>query len=411
MKFIYDKIESFRIALYAIKSHKSRAILTTLGIIIGIAAVTTTMTASNGLGNNFKESAAALGTDVFYVSRMPWIIMGSFNEYRNREKLSFEQGEKLIKQLPRAKAVIPSTNERLNIKYLSKSMEAVPVIGTTEQQIKVIDAFPEWGRFIIPQDVQFKKYVCVIGAEIKDEIFENMDPLNKDLKIGRYKYRIIGIMEKRGSAGFFGGPNFDRQIFIPVTTLMKAYGSHNRGFQIAVKAPSQDEMENFRYKIIGEMRKIRKLKPGEKDNFSINSMSTLMKAYNTVMGVIILIGIVITSISLFVGAIGVMNIMFVAVTERTREIGIRKAIGATRKAILTQFLFESSAICLIGGTIGLAISFGIAQLINKLLMPASISLPIAVIGLFVSTLVGVASGFFPALRAARLNPIDALHYE
>jgi len=369
------------------------------------------MTASNGLKNNFQESAAALGTDVFYVSRMPWIIMGDFNQYRNRENLSFEQGEQLIKRLPRAKAVIPSTTEQLNIKYRSKIMEAVPVIGTTEQQIKVIDAFPEWGRFITPQDVQFKKFVCVIGAGIKEELFRNTDPLHKDLKIGRYNYRIIGIMEKRGSAGFFGGPNFDRQIFIPVTTLMKAYGGHHRGFQIAVKSPGQSEMADFRYKIVGEMRKIRKLKPTETDNFSINSMDTLMQAYNTIMGVIILIGFVITSISLFVGAVGVMNIMFVAVTERTREIGIRKAIGATRKAILSQFLFESAFICLIGGIIGLAISFGIAELIDAMLMPAALSIPIALIGILVATVVGIASGFFPALRAARLNPIDALHYE
>ena len=231
------------------------------------------------------------------------------------------------------------------------------------------------------------------------------------MKIGRYNFRVVGIMEKQGSSGFFGGPNFDRQIFVPISTFMKAFGSRNRQFDIAVKAPSQESMQDFRYEIIGEMRKIRKLKPTEEDNFSINSMDTLMKAYNNVMGVVILIGLVVTSISLFVGGIGVMNIMFVSVTERTREIGIRKALGATRRVILSQFLFEASVICLTGGLLGLIVSFGVTSLINKFVLPAAVSMPIAIIALLISILVGVLSGIIPAFRASRLNPIDALMYE
>jgi putative ABC transport system permease protein len=159
------------------------------------------------------------------------------------------------------------------------------------------------------------------------------------------------------------------------------------------------------------MRKIRKLKPTEQDNFSINTMDTLMNAYNNIMGVVLIIGLVITSIALFVGGIGVMNIMFVSVTERTREIGIRKAIGAKRRVILTQFLFESSMICLTGGLLGVILSFGVASLINKFVLPASVSLPIIFIALLTSILVGVLSGIIPAFRASRLNPIEALRYE
>jgi putative ABC transport system permease protein len=411
MRYFQEKIESFKIALTAIKTNKTRGILTTLGIIIGILAVVTTMTVANGLGNNFKESISAVGSDVLYVSRMPWIITGNFFEFRNRPNLTYKQGEKLKQRLHNASAINPATGTGKNIKYRSEVMERVPVIGTTEQQIKVANALPEFGRFLTSLDVQYKKFVCVIGSEIKEQLFKNVDPLNKKMKVGRYNFRVVGIMEKQGSAGFFGGPNFDRRVFIPISTFIKAYGATNRGFDIAVKAPSQDEMNNFRYEIIGEMRKIRKLKPTEKDNFSINSMDTLMAAYNNVMGVIILIGLVITSISLFVGGIGVMNIMFVSVTERTREIGIRKAIGARRRTILTQFLFESSSICLVGGFIGLLLSFGVASLINKLLMPASVSLGIAMVAITVSILVGVISGIIPAFRASRLDPIEALRYE
>lgn len=411
MKTIQQNIEALRIAVNAIIANRTKGILTTLGIVIGIMAVATTMTAANGLANNFKESISAIGTDVLYVSRMPWIITGNFFEYRNRPRLTYQDCEDLAHRMTGKGIVNPNTSTQKNVKYKSTILEQTPVVGTTETQIMISEGFPETGRFITAADVRYKKRVCVIGSEIKERMFKNINPINKDIKIGWYKYRIIGVMEKQGSAGFFGGPNFDNQIFIPITSLIKYFGTQNRGYSVAVKSPSPEAMANFEYDLIGEMRKIRKLKPTEKDNFSINSMDTLMDVYNNIMGVVVLIGLAITGISLFVGGIGVMNIMFVSVTERTREIGIRKAIGARKSVILTQFLFESSIICLIGGIIGVILSFGVAELINKLVMPASISLPIVMVALVIGILTGVVSGFIPAFRASRLNPIDALRYE
>ena len=236
-------------------------------------------------------------------------------------------------------------------------MERVSVIGTTEKQIQVSSAQPETGRFLLPFDVTRKKKVCVIGTEVRDAMFGSSDPINKTMMIGRVPFRIIGVMEKQGGSTF-GGPNFDRQIFVPITSYVKAYGG-DRGRQdvnVAVKAPSQEAFADLEFEVIGAMRKIRGLRPTEGDNFSINKLDTLVGAFNQVMGVVLLVGLLVTSVSLFVGGVGVMNIMFVSVTERTREIGIRKAIGAKRHSILFQFLFESSAICLAGGLIGIVLA-------------------------------------------------------
>ncbi len=411
MKFIHEWLESFKVAIWAVRANKIRGILTTLGIIVGIVAVVTTMTAANGLQNRFKESISAIGSDVLYVSRTPWVFTGRFFQFRNRKHLTLKESAKLEKQLKEAKAVNPTAFTNRNVKYRSTVLENVTIIGTTDKHTMVSTAVPEYGRFIIKNDVQYKKLNCIIGYEIKEHLFKDINPLNKKIKIGRYFYRVVGVMEKQGSASFFGGPNYDRQIFIPITTLMKSYGSRNRPFNIAVKAPNQENLGDFEYAVIGEMRKIRKLKPAENDDFSINKMDTLMNAYNNVMGVVVMIGLLITGISLIVGGIGVMNIMFVSVTERTREIGIRKAIGAKKLTILTQFLFESSSICLFGGLMGLILAFGVTELINSLVLPARISIPIVVIAILISILVGVVSGIIPAYRAARLNPIEALRYE
>jgi putative ABC transport system permease protein len=411
MKSFHEVLESFRIAYGAVRANKVRGMLTTLGIIIGIVAVVTTMTAANGLGNRFKESISVIGSDVLFVSRTPWIFTGNFFDFRNRKNLTLKDSEKLERQLPAARAIDPRSYTNQSVKYRSRQLENISIIGATDNYVMVSNTTPEYGRFLIANDIQYKKNVCIIGSEIKDQLFKDIDPINKKIKIGRHFFLIVGLMEKQGSANFFGGPNFDRQIVIPISSMMKCFGGTNRPFDIVVKAPSTEEMIDFEYALIGEMRKIRKLTPSQRDDFSINKMDTLMSAYNNVMGVVVLIGLIITSISLFVGGIGVMNIMFVSVTERTREIGIRKAIGATKKTILTQFLFESSSICLLGGLIGLLMAFGVTKLINAFLLPASISPDIVVVALVISIMVGVLSGVIPAYRASRLNPIEALRYE
>jgi len=405
-------VESLGIAFRALWANKVRGSLTTLGIIIGIVAVVTTMTAVNGLQNRFRESFSAVGSDVIYVSRMPWVIMNDFFLYRNRPGIDLREARGLEARLRGRALVNPSLNTQVDVKRGSETMEGVAIIGTTEKRLQMSTARPQSGRFLTPYDVTYKKDVCVIGSDIRDKLFKGVDPLNRTLKLGRHDFRVVGVMEKQGGS-FLGGPNFDRQVFVPITSHMRAFGGRRgrMNVNLAVKAPTQEAMADLEYAVIGEMRKVRGLRPVEPDNFSINRLDTLVGSFNNVMGVVLLVGLIVTSFSLFVGAVGVMNIMLVSVTERTREIGIRKAIGATRRSILLQFLFESSAICLLGGTIGIVLAALVTVVLNTTVMPARLSLPILVIAVLVSISVGVAAGVAPAHRGARLDPIEALRYE
>ncbi len=280
-----DMGESFQIALGAIRANKGRGALTTLGIIIGIVAVILTMTAAHGLQTTFRQSFSAVGTDVVHVSRFPWVMMNDFFLYRNRPALELRHSEELEQRL-RGKAIInPSMGTGRNVKYRSETIDGVRIIGTTEKQALMSSAQPRSGRFLTEFDVTYKKNVCVIGTDIREGLFGAINPLNQTINIGRARFRVVGVMEEQGG-GFMGGPNFDRQIYIPISSYVKSFGGHHgrQNVDIAVKAPSQEALADLEFEVIGEMRKIRQLRPTESDNFSLNKLDTLMGAFNNIMG-------------------------------------------------------------------------------------------------------------------------------
>jgi putative ABC transport system permease protein len=410
LNFLLELKEGVIFSLKAIKANKLRSALTTLGIVIGIVAVTTMQTAIIGLKNSFLESISSIGTDVLYVEKFEWFGDQDFHYYRNRKDFTWSQYERLKSQLRLADAVVPSIRSFGEIaKRQDKSAETTMDFGTTEDYIKVAGTFPANGRFFTELEVKGARNVCVIGQEIADKLFLEEDPIGKYIKIKGYSLKVVGVLEKQGS-GFLGSASADGQVILPFEVFKKLFGERRQSFRIAIKAKSTEQMLDLKEEVRSVMRIVRKVPPGKEDDFAINQMEALTRAYDTIIGTVAIAGLVITALSLFVGAIGIMNIMFVSVKERTKEIGIRKAIGAKTWSILIQFLAEAAIICLLGGIIGLMIAFPISLIINQFI-PTSMPLEIVFLALFISGIVGIISGFLPAYKASKMNPVEALRYE
>lgn len=401
--------EVLAISLRAIRANKMRTILTTLGIIIGIVAVTTMATAIIGLRDAFLTSISSFGSDVLYVDKYPWFAMGDWSRFRNRKDITYDQYEKLKMMLPNYEAIAPTKSSfGASVKRKGNSIQSVVIYGTNSDYQKTSQINLEEGRFINDLEVQNARKVCVIGKDIEKELFPNENPINKDIKVNGVPLRVIGLIEKQGN--FLGSFSMDGQIIMPLKTFETVIGQARNRFNIAIKVGDVDKLEDVRQDVIAVMRIIRKISPGKEDDFAVNQQEAFKQMYDSTIGVVAAAGIVITALSLFVGAIGIMNIMFVSVTERTKEIGIRKAIGAKTWSILLQFLTESAIICLIGGIIGLMISFPLSLIINQFL-PTEMPVHVVLLALFISAIVGIISGFMPAWKAAHLDPVDALRYE
>ncbi|HUS36742.1 MAG TPA: ABC transporter permease [Verrucomicrobiae bacterium] len=386
-----------------------RSALTTLGIIVGIVTVTLMGTAIEGLNGAFKQSISSLGSDVLYVQRTGWFV-NSYQEWmkvQHRKDITIDQVRQLEKQLTLAKAVAPVAMARRPARFKNRSTGSVFVLGTSEGFLSTSGVSVALGRFFTPGESDGGRPVVVIGSEVATNLFQKESPIGKTLKIDGYGLEVIGVLESQGR--FLGQFSLDNMVFVPYRRFVGTF--RNRpDYEIRIKALSVEQLPDLEEEVRGVLRKIRHVKPGLEDDFAINKQEQFLETFNKVGGTIATAGLFITGLSLFVGGIGIMNIMFVSVAERTREIGIRKAIGAKRRTILIQFLTEAAAICLLGGLIGLAIAWPMTMLINRF-MPTQMSLTIVGIAILVSLLTGVISGFFPAWRAARMNPVDALRSE
>lgn len=399
-------IESFRIALSSIFSNKSRSVLTALGIIIGVLSVTLMGTLISGLDKGFDKSMAFLGKDVFSISRWEWFGDADWWEVRNRPRMRLEYVDIIKEKSSYAEAVAPVMQRGAALSRGEISTAGTQIFGTNTDYMSTITANIAQGRFFTEGEDRSGSRVTIIGNDIAENLFVNQDPVGEYIKIDGIKFRVIGVMEKQGK--FLGLFSVDNQAIIPVGTSVRLFS--RRGFiRISVKVPPENIIE-AKDELYGIMRQTRGLKPSQKDDFAINQTEAFERQYNQIKFAIGGTGIFITILSLVVGGIGIMNIMFVSVQERTKEIGVRKAIGATKNMILAQFLLEAISICLIGGLIGLLMASGLSALINKF-FPSTMPLWLAFTSILLSVLVGVLSGIVPSYRAARLDPIDALRYE
>ncbi|HAV64506.1 MAG TPA: hypothetical protein DCY13_19325 [Verrucomicrobiales bacterium] len=409
MRFLSELREGLGIAWNAILANKLRSVLTTLGIVIGIVTVTLMGTAIAGFRASFLTAIAAFGTDVFHVQRFSWFFESEqdWRDASKRQQITFVQVEELARQLTLSESVAPVAQIGLSVGYADRNSSGVQVLGSTDQYLKTSGSVIARGRFFSGAESSGGRPVCVIGANVASNLFQTLPPLGEAIRVGDKPFSVVGVLEKQGGA--FGDMGADDIVIIPLEQFRYQFWS-NPDLNVQVKVGSLERMDEAKEELRGVFRRIRGVRPSEADDFSINQQDQFLDAFNRVLAIIGSVGLFITGLSLFVGGIGIMNIMFVSVTERTREIGIRKAIGAKRRAILAQFLTEAAVICLIGGLMGLAISFPISLALQSRLGGA-MPLSVVALAILVSLVTGLASGFFPAWRAARMDPVEALRSE
>lgn len=414
-RLLQELVESFRIAFGQIRANALRSVLTALGVIIGIVAVTLMGTAINGIDIGFNRSLAMLGEDVLYVQRWPWRRVDDWWNYVNRPPLEVETAERLnrvIESTPGSllEVAVPVATRGTTVRAGELRLGGVMLFGTTGDYARIVTTDVAEGRMFNDIEATVGRPVCVLGSAVAENLFPGRSALDQQVQIRGERYTVIGVLAKQGE--FLGLFSFDNQIVAPLNTVRRQTGVR-ANLDLRVKVRDKTKLAAAEEELIGAMRRVRGQLPGERDNFSINQQQAFKEQLDPVKAGIALAGLFITGLSLFVGAIGIMNITFVSVKERTKEIGTRKALGARRRSILMQFLIEAVAICLIGGVVGMVVSFSLFMVVQQVApnFPVQFSADLVVVSMLVSVVTGIVSGFLPAYGASRLDPVVALRYE
>ena len=405
--------EALRMAISSLRSHKVRSSLTLLGMVIGVFAIIVSVTAVSVIDAYFKDRLQFLGSSTFVITRRPTIQIGNVDKnMRNRPRLTYEQLERLedVMQIP----VSISPMEGFNMGKVSYGGNVTPepnvqLIGSDEDMLGNYSFELESGRFFTNEDVQYGRSITVLGSELATELFPNESPLGKTVRMQGHRFEVVGVLQEKGN--IFGFSQ-DNRLFIPITRAFSIYGSRNRDISISVRVHEQQMLAAAMEEVTGRMRVIRKVTPGDPNNFEIETNNTMQAIFDGFTATLTAGGAGIGMIALLAAGIGIMNIMLVSVTERTREIGIRKSVGARRRDIMRQFLLEAFFLCQVGGLLGILLG---ALAGNGVALFFDIS-PAFPTGWAIGTIVMVTAislifGGYPAFKAARLRPIESLRYE
>jgi len=407
--------ESFRMGMSAIAAHKLRSALTLLGVLIGVFSIIVVMTAMRVLEHNVETQLSRMGSQTFMVRKAPVILFdspdGGFEKFRRRKNITMTQVKRLQDKTQLPASIGMETTfwaGELQTRY-GKSAPNVNVYGETPGSFPARNWTIQDGRPLFDVDVDGTRDVCVLGNKIAETLFPHSSAIGEALKIDGIDYRIVGVLESSG--GTLGG-NQDNFVIVPITTGLNRYGRYSRSLNVLVQARDSGSYNATEEEVRGALRVIRKVRPGDEDDFDIFSNDSLIAQFNDFTRAVRIGVALVSSIALIAAGIGIMNIMLVSVTERTREIGIRRAVGAKKRNIMAQFIMEAIVLCEVGGVIGVGCGIAGGNLLALFLkLPPVIPFDWVVLGLVICSVVGVVFGTYPAFKAANLDPIDSLRYE
>jgi putative ABC transport system permease protein len=409
---LMHSVRTCRVAFRALARNKMRSFLTALGIIIGVGAVIAMVSIGEGAKRGIEDRFASMGTNLLFVSPGSANQRGVRGGWGSMTTLKEADAQAIEQQCPAVMYVSPSVSARAQTVYGNKNWNT-SISGTGDRYPEVRNWDVEFGSYFDENQVKSAAKVCVLGADVKTNLFEDEDPVGKVIRLKKIPFKVLGVLKKRGESGGFGSR--DDMITIPYTTAMRRLQGIDYIQSIDVRAVSSDQMPQAQAQIEELLRLRHRIAPGAEDDFTVRNMSEIAEtAAEATQMMTVLLGSI-ASISLLVGGIGIMNIMLVSVTERIREIGLRMAVGAREKDILLQFLTEAVVLSLMGGLIGIGFGLGASKLIKKIPMFASfntvVSIQSVLMAFFFAATIGIFFGFYPARKASRLDPIEALRYE